>query len=109
MAEGTHVDLDAVRARLRAARGKQYWRCLEELAESPAFAELLEREFPQGAAEWVPGVDRRQFLMLLGASLALAGVGGCAQAPREKIIPYVKQPEQVVPGKPLFFATAMPA
>jgi molybdopterin-containing oxidoreductase family iron-sulfur binding subunit len=70
---------------------------------------MLHREFPQGASEWAgDDVSRRNFLKLMGASLALAGVYGCTRQPDEKIVPYVAAPEQVVPGKPLFFATAMP-
>ena len=53
-------------------------------------------------------VARRTFLKLMGASLALAGVTACTRQPAEKIVPYVRQPEEIVPGKPLFFATAMP-
>src|SRR4249919_993725 len=44
----------------------------------------------------------------MGASLALAGVTACTRQPPEKIVPYVRQPEEIVPGKPLFYATAMP-
>ncbi len=51
---------------------------------------------------------RRQFLRVMGASIALAGVSGCVYTPPEKIVPYVKQPERIVPGKPLFFASAVP-
>jgi molybdopterin-containing oxidoreductase family iron-sulfur binding subunit len=103
-----HPDLAEVRSRLASVSGPEYWRSLEELAQGPAFQELLEREFPQGAREWAGALDRRKFLALMGASLALAGVSGCAQAPTEHIIPYVRQPEGVVPGRPQFYATAMP-
>src|SRR5688572_33495746 len=44
----------------------------------------------------------------MGASIALAGVSACTRQPAEKIVPYVRQPEEVVPGRPLFYATAMP-
>ncbi len=90
-------------------QGREYWRTLEELADSAAFRELVEREFPAQASEWADPVARREFLVLMGASLALAGFGGCspAPAPPQKIVPYVRPPEQGVPGKPLFFATAM--
>src|SRR5213079_1508648 len=64
------------------------------------------REFPQQAEEWNDPVERRTFLKLMGASLALAGLSGCVIQPPEKVIPYVKQPEEEVPGKGLFFATA---
>jgi molybdopterin-containing oxidoreductase family iron-sulfur binding subunit len=102
------LDLAAVRERLAAGGGKQFWRSLEEVAGTEAFQEMLHREFPSQASEWTDPLTRRRFLTLMGASLALAGLSGCAQqAPPEKIVPYVKQPEQMVPGKPLFFATAM--
>ena len=86
--------------------GKQYWRSLEELAESPLFEEFVQREFPQQAEEWNNPVERRTFLKVMGASLALAGLSGCVIQPPEKIVPYVKQPEEEVPGRGLYFATA---
>src|SRR2546421_9307298 len=86
--------------------GNQYWRSLEELANSPIFEEFVSREFPHAAEEWNDPVERRTFLKLMGASLALAGLSGCVIQPPEKVIPYVKQPEEEVPGKGLFFATA---
>ena len=105
MAEGS-LDLDALRARLASGNGPDLWRGLEELADTPEFRERLQREFPQDAAQWLDPVSRRRFLHLMGASLALAGVTGCTRQPREAIVPYVKQPEDMVLGKPLFFATA---
>jgi len=84
------------------------WRSLEELAGTREFEEALHREFPRGASEWPDdGVSRRRFLKLMGASLALAGVYGCSKEPEEKIVPYVNPPAGVVPGKALYFATAM--
>jgi molybdopterin-containing oxidoreductase family iron-sulfur binding subunit len=88
--------------------GKKYWRSLEELADTPVFREFVAREFPQQAEGWNDPVERRSFLKLMGASLALAGLSGCVFQPPEKIVPYVKQPEEHVPGKALFFATAAP-
>ena len=87
-----------------------YWRSLEEFLDTPEFQEMIHREFPDQASEWTDPVTRRRFLLLMGASLALAGLNGCSTqpAPREKIMPYVRQPESMVPGKPLYFATAMP-
>jgi molybdopterin-containing oxidoreductase family iron-sulfur binding subunit len=108
MSEPTNLDLTGIRARLQAARGEEYWRSLEELADTEAFQEALHREFPQGASEWIDPVTRRGFLKLMGASLALAGVTACTKQPPEKIIPYVKQPEELIPGKPLYFASAIP-
>ncbi|HSB68502.1 MAG TPA: TAT-variant-translocated molybdopterin oxidoreductase [Candidatus Methylomirabilis sp.] len=105
------MSLEAIRQRLAGARGQEYWRSLEELAETESFQAFLHREFPQNASEWLDPVGRRAFLKLMGASLALAGLGACSANPAptdEKIVPYVKAPEEVVPGKSLFFATAMP-
>src|SRR5437762_4334628 len=101
------LDLSAVRKRLGNARGKDYWRSLEELAGTDGFEEMLHREFPRFAAEWNDPVGRRKFLRLMGASLALAGLSACTRQPIEAIAPYVRQPEELLPGKPLYFATAM--
>ncbi len=101
-------DLDALTARLRRRRGRAWWRSLEEIAETPEFRRLLQREFPSHAAEWDEGLSRRRFLELAGASLALGGLAACTRQPQEQIIPYVKQPEEVLPGRPLYFATAFP-
>ncbi|PMP76108.1 MAG: molybdopterin oxidoreductase, partial [Roseiflexus castenholzii] len=106
----TSQNLNALRARLAQAEGREFWRSLDELADTPAFNELLKREFPRGAAEWRDPVSRRNFLKLMGASLALAGLSGCQFAlkqPQEKIVPYVRQPEEIIHGRPLFFATAV--
>src|SRR6266852_4844868 len=103
------IDLAAIRAKLAGANGPRYWQSLEELAETEGFQEFLFREFPRQASEWEddePG--RRKFLKLMGASLALAGLSACTRQPTETIMPYVRAPEEIVPGKPLFFATAMP-
>ena len=89
----------------KAIGGTKYWRSLEELADAPEFREFVEREYPQQAEEWNDPFERRTFLKLMGASLALAGLSGCAFQPPEKIVPYVTQPEGT-PGKSLFFATA---
>ncbi len=102
------LDLPAIRERLASASGKQYWRSLEEIAETDEFQEMLHQEYPDGASEWSDPVSRRNFLKLMGASLALAGVGACTRQPDEMIVPYVKASEEFVPGKPIFFATAMP-
>jgi MoCo/4Fe-4S cofactor protein with predicted Tat translocation signal len=101
------ADLAAFQERL--APGKKYWRSLEELADSEAFQELMRREFPEQASVWPDSLSRRQFLSLMGASLALAGLTGCSvrPAPSINMAPYVRAPEEIIPGKPLFFATAM--
>jgi MoCo/4Fe-4S cofactor protein with predicted Tat translocation signal len=103
-----HLSPSAIRERLAGARGQEYWRSLEELAETAEFQEMLHREFPENASDWMDPVSRRGFLQLMGASLALAGLAGCTSQPDDRIVPYVKAPEEIVPGKPLFFATAMP-
>ncbi len=97
-----------VRARLAEKQGKEYWRSLDELAATEEFEEYLHREFPRQAGEWDDPVGRRRFLKIMGASLALAGLSGCVYQPPESIVPYVRQPEEEVPGKALYFATAMP-
>ena len=79
-----------------------------ELADTPEFREYLHREFPEQASEWNDPKGRRQFLKLMSASLALAGVGACTRQPPELIVPYVRQPEDIVPGRPLYFASAIP-
>ncbi len=101
------LDLEAVRAEIDKASGPEYWRSLEELAGSPEFQEALHREFPKGASEWVESVSRRGFLKVMGASMALAGMTGCVKLPKEEIVPYVRQPEEVIPGRPMFYATAI--
>lgn len=102
------LDLDEVRRQLQGRNGRDYWRSLEELAGTEKFQEQVHREFPVEASVWNNAVSRRRFLMLMGASLGLAGLSGCgSRAPADKIVPYVKEPEGMTPGKPLFFATAM--
>jgi molybdopterin-containing oxidoreductase family iron-sulfur binding subunit len=100
-------DIETLRARLADTRGREYWRSLEAVAGTPEFEEFLHREFPQNASEWLDPVGRRGFLKLMGASMALAGVTACTRQPNEDLVPYVRQPEELVPGKPLFYATAM--
>jgi len=92
----------------RELRGPRYWRSLDELVETPGFKAQLEREFPEGAAS-LEGFDRRNFLKLMAASFALGGLGlaGCRR-PEKYILPYGKSVEGVIPGLPLYFATAMP-
>jgi MoCo/4Fe-4S cofactor protein with predicted Tat translocation signal len=101
------VKLEGMRRRLSESRGRRYWKSLEELAEAPGFLEFLHREFPEQASEWNDPAGRRDFLRLMGASMALAGLTACTKQPAETIVPYVRQPEEIVPGRPLFFATAV--
>ena len=103
------MTLGAVRAKLQSTNGKEYWRTLEELSGDPEFLEFLQREFPREApSEWDDSVDRRDFMKLMAASLALAGLSGCGLAPQKYIVPYVKQPDGLTLGKPQYYATAMP-
>jgi molybdopterin-containing oxidoreductase family iron-sulfur binding subunit len=102
------LTLAEVRAKLDGKTGRRFWKNLDELAETPAFQELMQEEFPRQSTEWVDAVSRRGFLKVMGASLALAGLAGCTKQPDEPIFPYVKQPEDLVLGKPMYFATAYP-
>src|SRR5206468_8343146 len=100
------LDLQTVRQQIAETNGPEYWRSLEELAGSAEFREMMHREFPKGASEWADSVSRRGFFKLMGASMALAGMTACTKQPLEPIVPYVRQPEELVPGRPLFYATA---
>ena len=102
------MDLAAIKSRLAGSNGRLYWRSLGELADTPEFRDYLHREFPDQASEWNDPKGRRDFLKLMSASLALAGVGACTKQPPESIVPYVRQPEDIVPGRPLYFASAIP-
>jgi molybdopterin-containing oxidoreductase family iron-sulfur binding subunit len=104
------MTLAEVRAKLEGKSGKRYWKNLDELADTPAFQELMQEEFPRqaGAGEWVDAVSRRGFLKVMGASFAMAGLAGCTKQPDEPIFAYVKQPEDLILGKPMYFATAHP-
>jgi molybdopterin-containing oxidoreductase family iron-sulfur binding subunit len=95
-------------AEVIAVRGVPQWSSLEQRADNPEFNRWLEREFPAGAAELADPMERRQFLKLMGASLALMGMTGCYRSPEQKIVPYLEQPELLVSGRPLYFATSMP-
>lgn len=90
----------------RELSGPQYWKSLDEAADTSEFREWMEREFPAGASE-LDGVGRRQFLKLMGASFAFAGLGltGCRQ-PEQHILPYSKQPEHLIPGVAAFYSTS---
>jgi MoCo/4Fe-4S cofactor protein with predicted Tat translocation signal len=103
------LDLEAIRKKLEDAKGPEYWNSLEQLASTTEFRQFVEDEFPIREMDWADPAKRRTFLKLMGASLALAGLGACTKQPPEEIVPYVVQPEEFVPGKPLFYATAMPA
>src|SRR6478609_7448122 len=94
------------RKRIGDVKHPEYWRSLDELMRSEVFDDFMHDEFPRQAAALTSGVDRRDFMKLMGASMAMAGLVACNQ-PDEKIIPYVNQPENLIPGKPIYFASAM--
>ncbi len=98
--------LDALRARLSRAHGEDFWRELELLSDEPELRGLLEREFPSLFARSGAGLERREFLRLMGASLGVMGLAACTRQPDEKIVPFGRAPEYVVPGQPRYFATA---
>ncbi len=100
------LDLQTVKEQIEETSGPEYWRSLEELAGSEEFREMMHREFPKGASEWLDAFSRRGFLKTMGASLALAGLTGCTKLPLTEIVPYVKQPENLIPGRPMYYATA---
>src|ERR1700733_6500118 len=101
------LDLDKIRARLESAQGPLYWKSLEELAETKEFQEFVDDEFADRTPNWLDPASRRNFLKLAGASMAFAGITACTKLPKQVIVPYVRQPEEFVPGIPLYFATAM--
>lgn len=100
------IDLAAVRERLAAGKWKETWRSLAELAEAEQFLKFLHEEFPRETS-WVDTLNRRDFLKLLAAPLALAGLTACIPQPVEKVMPYVEAPEDVKAGESMFFATSM--
>src|SRR5262245_2716189 len=108
-----HHDLEPIRAEVRRKTGREFWRSLEELAGTDRFRDFLHREFPSlNAPDTDPSLldptGRRNFMKIMGASLALAGLTACTRQPEEHIVPYVKTPDGLIPGKTQFYATAMP-
>lgn len=88
-------------------KSPNYWKSLGELAKNDEYEKFVEREFPENATELNDKVSRRSFLRVMGASIALAGFAACRR-PVQKILPYTKMPEDVVPGDPMYYASAMP-
>ncbi len=89
---------------------RTYWRSVEDLTQSPEFKEWMHREFPEGASELGSDAERRNFMKVMGASFALAGLGlaGCRRWPETKIVPAANQPANRTPGVPVLYATTMP-
>ncbi len=104
------LDWGVIRQKLSQQQGgKTFWRSLEELANGEEFLDLLQHEFPRQMMTGTFSTNRRTFLKLMGAALVMAGLTGCRfDEPDDPIVPYVTQPEEIVQGKPLFFASAMP-
>ncbi|HTW95039.1 MAG TPA: TAT-variant-translocated molybdopterin oxidoreductase [Tepidisphaeraceae bacterium] len=105
------IDISEIRRRLAASGGKSVWKSLEEAAGTEEFRQAVRREFPSWASRWenCDDVSRRNLLKVMGGALALMGLTGCFyKRPQSKIVPYPSQPEETVPGRPVFFATAMP-
>ncbi len=102
------IDLAVLREKLAQSSGRTYWKSIEELAETEEFLDYLEHEFPAEADTFTDPVGRRRFLQLMGASIAFGGLAACTRQPDEKLVPYVRAPEEVIPGKPLFYASSAP-
>jgi len=100
------IDFESIRAKFAREGKERVWRSFEELVGSGEFEEFLRHEFPRQASA-MQAVSRRDFLKLLAAPLAMAGLSACVPQPEERIAPYIEAPEELVPGVPLFFATAM--
>jgi len=88
------------------------WQNLQEFVDDEQFVEVMQRKFPREAEILRrSGMSRRSFLTLMGATMVAGGLSltGCTPARREHeaILPYARMPENVIPGKPLFFASAM--
>jgi MoCo/4Fe-4S cofactor protein with predicted Tat translocation signal len=102
------LDPAALRAKLAASGGKRFWQSFEELSDAKEYRTFLENEFPANDENANGEFNRRDILKLMAASAAMAGLSACTKLPTERIVPYVKQPEEIIPGKPLFYATSMP-
>ena len=101
------IELPIVDARKASPPRQRFWRSVAHLEGDPAFQEIAQHEFMPGITEQPGGATRRQFLQLMGASMAMAGLTACRR-PVATIMPYSRKPEEIIPGIPLFYATAMP-
>jgi MoCo/4Fe-4S cofactor protein with predicted Tat translocation signal len=101
------IDLAAARAKLAGAGATRMWQSLEQLSGTQTFEEFRDYEFPPSAGRGNDGIDRRDVLKLMAASAAMAGLSACTKLPTEKIVPYVKPPEEILAGRPLFYATSL--
>ena len=86
-----------------------FWKSLEELAGRVSHADDYDHHALPASSPFEPDEpSRREFFRFMAASLALGGVSGCAYQPAESIVPYVLPPESVIPGKPMFYTSAVP-
>lgn len=97
----------SLREKILAQSGKEYWRSIEEHADSPEFREFVSQEYPHEIEDWDNSLSRRKFVKVMGASLALAGLSGCVVMPPAKIVPSVRPQDGQLPGNPMYLATAM--
>lgn len=99
--------LDNMKEQLAGKSGRAYWRTMGEISDTPEFQQFLDDEFPHRST--LLQIDRRSLLKFMGASMALAGLSGCRSVfmPEDKLVPYVRQPEELVPGKPLYYASSV--
>ena len=89
--------------------GRQYWRSLGQVADTPEFKTWVAREFPEGASEVNLETSRRSFMKYMAASAALSGLSLSACRREEKhLVPFSRGVEWSVPGKPIFYATSRP-
>jgi len=104
------IDLARARAKLAGPDAPRFWQSLEELSDTKSFRNFLENEFPANADSPRSSfaVDRRDVLKLVAASATMAGLSACTKLPPEKIVPYAHPPEEIIPGRPLFYATSFP-
>src|SRR5581483_8678873 len=95
------VDIETLRQATKVGNSPRFWRGLEELAVTPEFLDNAQNEFPHGANDPNATLDRRELLKVMAASAAFAGLTGCTKLPTQHIVPYVREPEQIIPGKPV--------
>ena len=101
------LDLTAIRERVVRSNGKRLWRDLADLAQTPESREFRDDDFTRRVPAKPAGLSRRNVLKYMAASAAMAGLTACTKLPAQKIVPYVRRPEDRIPGRPLFYATSM--
>ena len=103
------IDLPIIDIETAKADDKKlkFWRSSADLEQNASMLHISKPEFMPGVDEAPSGASRRQFIQLMGASMALAGLSSCRR-PVEKILPFSDKPEEIIPGVPMYYATAMP-